>query len=115
MVSYRQKCRSQTILSDLFKKIKLFKVKKKINQSIAYTTCYAYIQNPKKLDGRSKKGIFVGHDRESPTYLIYFPDTQEIKATQQYCWVAICSNKAKTNFSLTLTSFCFFRNTCNYI
>ena len=32
--------------------------------------CYVYIQNPKKLEARSKKGIFVGYDKNSPSYLV---------------------------------------------
>ena len=34
--------------------------------------------NPKKLDARSKKGVFVGYDRDSPSYLVYDPDTRVI-------------------------------------
>ena len=42
-------------------------------------TCYACTQNAKKLDPRSKKGIFVGYDKRSPAYLVYFPDTDKIE------------------------------------
>ena len=31
------------------------------------STCYAFIQNTKKLDARSHKGIFVGYDKGSPS------------------------------------------------
>ena len=27
------------------------------------TTCYAYVQNTKKLDAHSEKGVFVGYDK----------------------------------------------------
>ena len=40
--------------------------------------CYGLEQPAKKLDARSKKGIFVGYDKESPSYLIYFPDKDKI-------------------------------------
>ncbi|RUS70255.1 hypothetical protein EGW08_021985 [Elysia chlorotica] len=40
--------------------------------------CYAYVQDKKKLDPRSTKGIFVGYDRESPAYLVYFPSTGKV-------------------------------------
>ena len=43
------------------------------------TVCYALVQNPKKLDNRSQKCIFIGYDRRSPAYLVYFPDNQTIK------------------------------------
>ncbi|GAB1609461.1 hypothetical protein Ahia01_001231700 [Argonauta hians] len=42
-------------------------------------TCYALKQNPKKLENRSEKGIFLGYDKGSPAYLIYFPDTEKIQ------------------------------------
>ena len=31
-----------------------------------------------KLDARSKQGIFVGYDRETPAYLVYFPDLHKV-------------------------------------
>ena len=43
------------------------------------STCYAYVQNAKKLEARSKKGIFVGYDKESPSYLVYFPESNKIE------------------------------------
>ena len=41
--------------------------------------CYAYVQNKLKLDARSEKGIFVGYDRNSPAYLVYFPERNDVK------------------------------------
>ncbi|KAJ8032614.1 hypothetical protein HOLleu_26181 [Holothuria leucospilota] len=35
--------------------------------------CYAYKHNQRKLDPRCEKGIFVGYDKNSPAYLIYYP------------------------------------------
>ena len=49
------------------------------NMHIFGCTCYAYTQNAKKLDPRSKKGIFVGYDKRSPAYLVYYPDTDKIE------------------------------------
>ena len=42
-------------------------------------TCFALIQKPKKLDDRSQKGIFVGYDRDSPAFLVYFPETNVVQ------------------------------------
>lgn len=42
------------------------------------STCYPIVQNPKKLDPRSSKGVFIGYDRESPSYLVYNPDTRAV-------------------------------------
>eukprot|EP00794_Sanderia_malayensis_P001519 gene1519-1679_t len=44
------------------------------------TVCYAFLQpEQKKLDPRSKKGYFIGYDKESPSYLVYFPDDRTVK------------------------------------
>ena len=44
--------------------------------------CYAYVQNPKKLDDRGEKGIFVGYDEYSPAYLVYFPEKEIVRAVR---------------------------------
>ena len=44
------------------------------NMHVFGSKCYAYIQNPKKLDARSQEGLFIGYDPNSPAYLIYFPE-----------------------------------------
>ena len=36
--------------------------------------CYAYVQNKTKLDPKTEKGIFVGYERSSPAFLVYYPD-----------------------------------------
>jgi len=43
------------------------------------STCYAYVQQKAKLDARYEKGIFVGYDKGSPAYLVYFPEKNNIK------------------------------------
>ena len=43
------------------------------------SVCYAYIQNPKKLDPRSREGIFVGYDKSSPAYLVYYPASMKVE------------------------------------
>ena len=40
--------------------------------------CYAYIHNTKKLDAKGKKGYFLSYDRDSPAYLVYFPETNSV-------------------------------------
>lgn len=40
--------------------------------------CSAYKQNRGKLDPRCDKGIFVGYDKNSPSYLAYYPDTGRV-------------------------------------
>ena len=41
--------------------------------------CYVYVQNPKKLDARSRKGIFVGYDKNSPSYLVHHSETKQVE------------------------------------
>lgn len=41
--------------------------------------CYAYKQNRGKLDPRCDKGVFLGYDKNSPAYLIYFPKTGKVE------------------------------------
>ena len=41
--------------------------------------CFAYVQIKQKLDQRSREGIFVGFDTNSPAYLVYFPGTNGIQ------------------------------------
>ena len=44
------------------------------------TVCYAYENVAKsKLDARSKQGVFVGYDRNSPAYLVYHADVKSVK------------------------------------
>jgi hypothetical protein len=43
------------------------------------STCYAFVQNAKKLDDRSRKGVFVGYDKDSPAYLVYHPETNKVE------------------------------------
>eukprot|EP00794_Sanderia_malayensis_P008499 gene8499-9408_t len=49
------------------------------NMNIFGTVCYAYIQERKKLDPRSEKGLFIGYDKYSPAYYVYFEDRRIIK------------------------------------
>ena len=43
------------------------------------TVCYAHVENAKKLDSRCEKGIFVGYDKASPAYLVYFPEKGTVR------------------------------------
>ena len=43
------------------------------------TICYAYLHNQKKLDPRSKMGYFVGYDKDSPSFLVFYPAEKSVK------------------------------------
>ncbi|KAL6490090.1 hypothetical protein MHYP_G00004350 [Metynnis hypsauchen] len=48
------------------------------NMKVFGSECYAYKQDKKKLDARCEKGIFVGYDKYSPAYNIYYPETGKV-------------------------------------
>jgi len=41
--------------------------------------CFAYVDEKKKLDDRCEVGLFVGYDRSSPAYLVFFREANKIK------------------------------------
>lgn len=43
------------------------------------SVCYTYKQSKGKLDSRCDQGHFVGHDKNSPAYLVYHPDTNKVQ------------------------------------
>ena len=43
------------------------------------STCFAYVQNAKKLEARSKEGVFVGYDKGSLAYLVYYPEANKVE------------------------------------
>ena len=45
--------------------------------NIFRSTYYAY-KNLKKLDPKCEKGIFVGYDRNSPAYLVFYPEDNRV-------------------------------------
>ena len=53
------------------------------NMNIFGTVCYVYVQEKKKLYPRSEKGLFLGYDKYSPAYFIYFPETHKIKKIEK--------------------------------
>jgi len=48
------------------------------NMRVFGCECYAYNQTKGKLDPRCTKGIFLGYDKGSPAYLVYFPETGKV-------------------------------------
>ena len=49
------------------------------NMHVFGAVCYAYVQGSKKLEPKSKEGIFVGYDKNSPTYLVYYPESMKVE------------------------------------
>lgn len=42
------------------------------------TVCYSHRQDRKKIDSRSDKGTFIGYDKNSPAYMVYYPDSRKV-------------------------------------
>ena len=74
----RNRCYHQNIGCTPFEKV-VGKKPNIANMEAFGSTCYALVQNPKKLENRSEKGIFIGFDRGSPAHLVYFPETETVK------------------------------------
>ena len=49
------------------------------NMHVFGSVCYAYVQDAKKLEPRSKEGLFVGYDKRSPAYLVYYPQSMKVE------------------------------------
>lgn len=43
------------------------------------SVCFAYKQEKGKMDSRCEQGVFVGYDKNSPAYLVYYPDTERVQ------------------------------------
>lgn len=43
------------------------------------STCFSYKHEKGKLDSRCEQGFFVGYDKNSPAYLVYYPETEKIQ------------------------------------
>ncbi len=53
------------------------------NMHVFGSTCCAFIQNAKKLEARSQKGIFIGYDNGSPAYLVFYPETNKVQKVRR--------------------------------
>jgi hypothetical protein len=50
--------------------------------------CFAYVDDTKKLDARSEEGVFIGYDKNSPAYLVYFPVENKIKKVRHVKFIS---------------------------
>lgn len=63
------------------------------------SVCYAYKHDKKKLDSRCDKGIFVGYDKNSPAYLVYYSDTKKVLKHRLVRFVtkSVCEKETQTD------------------
>lgn len=67
------------------------------------SVCYAYKHDKKKLDARCEKGIFVGYDKNSPAYLIYYPDTGKVLKHRLVKFITRCVADHQTQTEITMS------------
>ncbi|CAB3996098.1 Retrovirus-related Pol poly from transposon TNT 1-94 [Paramuricea clavata] len=67
------------------------------NMHVFGFVCYAYVQNAKKLDPRSKQGIFVGYDKRSPAYLVFYPDSNKVERVRCVKFFNESNHESKVN------------------
>ena len=49
-----------------------------LKMNIFGSTCYAYKNLKKTLNPKCEKEIFVGYDRNSPAYLVFYPENNRV-------------------------------------
>ena len=68
------------------------------------SVCYPYVHNTKKLQPRSNKGYFVGYDKDSPSYLVNYPESNSVlkhrlvKFTEKYEFISQIDTKNTDGF-----------------
>lgn len=60
------------------------------------SVCYAYKYNKKKLDSQSEKRIFVGYNKDSPAYLVFYPETGKVLKNRLVKFISKCANECQT-------------------
>ncbi|CAB3995426.1 Hypothetical predicted protein [Paramuricea clavata] len=61
------------------------------NMHVFGSVCYAYVQNAKKLDPRSKQGIL------SPAYLVFYPDSNKVERVRCVKFFNESNHESKVN------------------
>ena len=51
------------------------------------TRCFAYVEGAKNLETRSIEGIFLGYDKYSPAYLVYYPNSKKVSKVRNVRFV----------------------------
>lgn len=69
------------------------------------STCFAYKQEKGKLDSRCEEGVFIGYDKNSPAYLVYYPNTGKIQKQRLVKFKIRLMREKETQTSETSTEF----------
>ncbi|RXN30671.1 Retrovirus-related Pol poly from transposon TNT 1-94 [Labeo rohita] len=65
------------------------------------SNCFAYKQEKGKLDSRCEEGVFIGYDKNSPAYLVYYPNTGKIQKHRLVKFTAKTTREKETQTSQT--------------
>lgn len=66
------------------------------NMRIFGSECYIYKQDKKKLDSRCEKGNFVGYDKYSPAYNVFYPETGKVLKHRLVKFITKCNTDSQT-------------------
>ena len=66
------------------------------------TICYAYLHGQRKLDPHSKRGYFIGYDKDSPAYLIYYPENRTLAKHRLVTFTEMFDNKERKDLASDL-------------
>ena len=61
--------------------------------NIFQSASYAYKNLKKKLDPKYEQGIFVGYDRNSPAYLVFYPEDNRVPKHWQIKFISNVKNQ----------------------
>ena len=67
--------------------------------NIFRSTCYAYKNLKKKLDPKCEKGIFVGYDRNSSAYLVFYPEDNRVLKHRLIKFISNVTNQLTQTYS----------------
>ncbi|KAL6466193.1 hypothetical protein MHYP_G00263260 [Metynnis hypsauchen] len=65
------------------------------------SVCCAYKHDKKKVDTRCEKGIFIEYDKNSPAYLVYYPESDKVRKHRLLKFVSKKTVEQQTQTVLT--------------
>ena len=75
--------------------------------NIFESTCYIYKNLKKKLDPKCEKGIFVGYDRNSPAYLVFYSEDNRVLKHRLIKFISNVTNQQTQTYPTDDDDDCF--------
>lgn len=69
------------------------------------STCFAYKQEKGKMESRCEQGVFIGYDKNSPAYLVYYPDTEKVQKHRLVKFTTKTTNEKGTQTAESQTDY----------